>query len=218
MKLRIFFYVFIFVLAVPPSLLASSWSTKISEEQPKSTKAISRHPASTENMEPFSQESNNLALDVGQIFLMGDLGKYANNIGTQIHYTYGVSSLFGFDTSLGYSNHTSPSTVSLLSLLTGLRMNMSWYDHIIPSLIFGLGFYKPTYQDTTATNASSISAILFGLHLGTGIDLALTQNLFFGAGLTFHTMFEQTAKFANGTSINLGGVYTSLLLRLGTTF
>lgn len=202
---------------LPLSLFASNWSTRSTDEQTKNTKVASRHPASTENIEPFSPESNNLALDIGQIFLMGDLSNYSNNIGGQLHYTYGVSSLFGFDTSLGYSNHTSPSNLSLISLLTGLRMNMSWYDHIIPSVIFGLGFYKPTYQDNTTRNASTISAILFGLHLGAGIDLALTQNLFFGAGLTFHTMFEQSSKFANGTPLNLGGTYTSLLLHIGTT-
>src|SRR6185312_13000179 len=49
---------------------------------------------------PFSPGSNNLAIDVGQVFLMGGLGdRYANNLGTQLHYTYGVSDLFGFDSS-----------------------------------------------------------------------------------------------------------------------
>jgi len=55
---------------------------------------------------PFSPESNNLSLDIGQIFLMGDLASLDDALGIQTTYTYGVSRIFAFESSLGYSNHS----------------------------------------------------------------------------------------------------------------
>ncbi len=153
---------------------------------------------------------------------MGDLGaNYNDNIGGQIHYTYGVSNLFGFDTSLGYSEH-SDGQFSMTTLLTGLRTNLAWYDKVVPYLVFGLGFYKPSYQvlvnnGGVVTN-SSVSPILFGVHLGPGIDLELTDQLFFGAALTFHDVFGSSRAAANGSQIDVGGTYTSFLLHAGVTF
>ncbi len=178
----------------------------------------------TNDISPFSPGSSNVALDIGQVFLMGNLSQFSDSIGSQLHYTYGVSDLFGFDSSLGYSAH-SDGKMAMTTLLSGVRMNLSWYDKIVPYLVFGLGFYKPTYQDPSTitanssnTASSSLSAVLFGLHLGPGIDLELSRNLFFGAALTFHSMFGTTQSLANGTPFDLGGTYTSFFLHAGVTF
>ena len=201
----------------------SSWSSV-----DDSNHRISRTQEINREVSPFSPGSNNLALDLGQVFLIGDLGKYSDSIGSQLHYTYGVSDLFGFDSGLGYSEH-SDGKFSMLSLTPGLRLNMSWYDKVVPYAIFGLGFYKPSYPDnTTATPggstttslsaSSSISAVLFGVHLGPGIDLELNKNLFFGAALTFHNMFGTNKMRANATLLALGGTYTSFFVHIGATF
>jgi hypothetical protein len=176
---------------------------------------------------PFSPGSHNLGLDLGQIFLMGDLAKFSDCIGSQLHYTYGASDLFGLDTSVGYSEH-SDGRYSMASLLTGLRVNMTWYDKIVPYALVGLGFYKPTYKDTSnnppGTSASplaslpTISAFLFGIHFGPGIDLQVSRNFFFGAALTIHDMFGTVKTFANGSPLSVGGIYTSFFLHAGVTF
>ncbi|MGK5082635.1 hypothetical protein WDW37_04955 [Bdellovibrionota bacterium FG-1] len=168
---------------------------------------------------PFSPTSNNIALDVGQVFLMGDLGnRYNDSIGTQIHYTYGVSDLFGFDTSIGYSQH-SDGKFSMGTLLTGLRTNLAWYDKVVPYFVFGMGFYKPSYEVAAngPAQVNSISPLLFGVHLGPGVDLELTRQLFFGAGITFHDTFG-SAQVVNGTKLDVGGTFISFLLHAGVTF
>lgn len=169
----------------------------------------------TYEVSPFSPGSHNVALDVGQVFLMGDLAEsYSNNIGSQLHYTYGVSDIFGFDSSLGYSSHAD-GKFSMTSLITGLRTNLSWYDRVIPYVVFGLGFYKPSYRIDPTT---SISPVLFGLHLGPGVDLQITKNLFFGTSLTFHDIFGDTKLTPDGKAIDVGGTYTSFFLHAGVTF
>lgn len=168
-----------------------------------------------EPLAPFAPGSNNLALDLGQVFLMGDLAEnYADNIGVQLHYTYGVSDIFGFDAALGRSSH-SGGLFSMTSLKSGLRMNLSWYDRIIPFLVFGLGFYKPAYQISAKT---SISPLLFGLHLGPGVDLQISRTLFFGAGITFHDIFGNTEVLQDKSLLEVGGTYTSFLLHAGVSF
>lgn len=178
------------------------------------------------NVTPFSPGSNNLALDIGQVFLMGNLNShYSDSIGAQVHYTYGVSDLFGFDSSLGFSDH-SDGKFSMTTLLTGLRTNLAWYDKVVPYLVFGLGFYRPSYQqasqNTLGTNVgdatASVSPVLFGIHMGPGVDLELTKQLFFGAALTFHDMFGSTRIGANGLAQEVGGTYTTFFLHAGTTF
>src|SRR4051812_31927177 len=70
---------------------ASSWSGEESTTSRRSTRSrdLSSDPS------PFSPGSNNLAIDLGQVFLMGNLNSnYSDSIGTQLHYTYGVSDLF----------------------------------------------------------------------------------------------------------------------------
>jgi hypothetical protein len=152
---------------------------------------------------------------------MGDLASnYNDNIGAQLHYTYGVSDLFGFDSSLGYSEH-SDGKFSMTTLLTGMRTNLAWYDKVVPYVVFGLGFYKPSYSLGAAGPSlisESVSPILFGVHLGPGIDLELTKNLFFGAALTFHDIFGSQRFTADGRAQEVGGTYTSFLLHAGITF
>ena len=172
---------------------------------------------------PFSPSSNNFALDLGQVFLMGDLSRYANSIGAQLHYTYGVSDLFAFDTSLGYSEH-SDGQYSMTSALAGMRGNLSWFDKIVPYAVLGVGFYRPSYQQSSqlvtsgTTTASSLSSVLFGIHMGPGIDLQLTRSLFFGASLTLHNLFGTTRVLESGTGYYMGGAYISFFAHTGYTF
>lgn len=146
---------------------------------------------------------------------MGDLSEnYSNNIGFQVHYTYGVSDLFGFDSSVGYSSHDS-GEFSMLSLKTGLRLNLAWYDKVVPYAVGGLGFYKPSFEFGNAEgDIQTNSPILFGLHLGGGVDLVLTDRFFFGAGLAFHDIFGTREQTLVGLK-ELGGSYTSFLLHAG---
>jgi|GEM_PF-523188 hypothetical protein len=203
----------------------SNWGGE-SNSSVKSTKA--RSYISTTDVSPFSPGSHNLGLDLGQVFLMGGLTQFNDSLGMKLHYNYGVSDLFSFDSSLGYSTH-SEGKYGMTSLLTGIRVNLSWYDKIIPYCSLGLGFYRPTFKDLTSATSSNtstlssssqpdISAVLFGMYLGPGVDLEVSKNMFFGASLTFHNMFGTTKSFANGTPVSLGGSYTSFFLRIGTTF
>jgi hypothetical protein len=177
---------------------------------------------SRSNISPFAPGSNNLALDVGQVFLMGDLGNsYSDSIGTQLHYTYGASDLFGFDASLGYSDH-SDGKFSMTTLLAGLRTNLAWYDKVVPYLVFGLGFYRPSYQVAVKSGGdngfASMSPILFGVHLGPGVDLELTRQIFFGASLIFHDAFGGNRVNPAGALAPVGGTFTSFYLHAGAAF
>lgn len=205
----------------------SSWSKKASWANDKKGTdpseevhtSIQSPDTSPQPLSPFAPGSHNLAVDLGQVFLMVDLTKYTNSIGTQFHYTYGVSDLFAFDSSLGYSEHSN-GNFSMASLLTGMRMNLSWYDKVVPHLIAGLGFYRPYYRNVNMGDPSnsSISSILFGLHFGPGIDLELSRNVFFGASLTFHGTFGANQVLADGSNFNIGGSYTSFFIHTGLTF
>ncbi|MEO5969504.1 MAG: hypothetical protein ABIQ95_06220 [Bdellovibrionia bacterium] len=194
------------------------------------TSAVHHSPKEAErisDISPFSPGSHNVGIDLGQVFLMGDLAKYSDCIGSQLHYTYGASDLFGLDTSIGYSEH-SDGKYSVASLLTGMRVNMTWYDKVVPYALVGLGFYRPTYKDLSsavgATGAapladlSSISAFLFGIHFGPGIDLQVSRNFYFGAALTIHDMFGTAKTYSNGAPLMVGGIYTSFFLHAGFTF
>jgi len=176
--------------------------------------------SSDSDISPYSPGSNNLALDIGQVFLMGNLGnQYSDSIGGQLHYTYGVSQLFGFDGSLGYSSHSN-GQFSMATALLGLRTNLSYYDRLIPYTIFGMGFYKPTYSYENAANTGqdTISPVLFGVHLGFGVDLEITREVFFGAALTLHDMFGNNETIPGGGNLATGGTFTSFLLHAGYTF
>jgi hypothetical protein len=182
-------------------------------------KATTSNYASATTPAPFAPGSNNVALDVGQVFLLGQMGNnYADSIGYQAHYTYGVSDLFGFDSSLGYSSH-SDGQFSMLSALTGIRINMAYYDKVVPYTILGLGFYKPAYtvSSTDGGAPTTSSSVLFGLHAGAGVDLLLTKSMFFGASITLHDVFGSDQQVANSTQ-SMGGTYASFLIHAGTTF
>ncbi len=201
-------FVLSLILVVSTNAFAGSWNTdSISPRKASSTKEPPFR------LMPYAPGTNNLAIDVGQVFLMGDLASsYADSIGYQIHYTYGVSDIFGFDTSLGLSDH-SDGKFSMATLLMGLRTNLSWFDKVVPYMIFGLGFYKPSRQ---LTMTSSASAFEFGVHLGPGVDLELTKQLFFGAAITFHDIFGTSRKTEQGV-VDFGGTFTTFLLHLGVT-
>lgn len=213
----------VFLLTIGVQSAASTGGSWLQQPSWAASGNAERRPLSQDsryNIAPFTPGSNNLALDVGQVFLMGDLSRYSDSIGSQLHYTYGVSDLFGFDTSIGYSEH-SDGKFSMMTLLTGLRTNLSWYDKVVPYVVFGLGFYRPSYQQSTpgpTGNTTSVSPVLFGVHLGPGVDLELTKQLFFGAALTFHDVFGSTRVNAAGTPIEVGGTYTSFFLHAGVTF
>ena len=193
------------------------------------TSAPIRYQNSSRNgaISPFSPGSHNLAVDLGQVFLIGELSQFSNNLGAQAHYTYGVSDLFGFQVSTGYSEH-SDGEFSIFSLLTGMRVNLSWYDRMVPYLNFGLGFYYPSYPDKTSSSnnpsgekssdTAHVGGLLFGVHVGPGVSLEVSQNLFFGIGLTFHNIFSAKKYLNDGKPIDLGGNYLSFLLHLGATF
>ncbi len=184
------------------------------EEPPKATNRERRLPQSIQSqarITPFVPGSNNLSLDVGQVFLMGELAdRYADSIGTRLHYTYGVSDLFSFDSTFGYSSH-SDGEFSMTSLLAGLRSNLAWYDKVIPHAVFGMGFYRPSFKQ------EDYSTVLFGVHLGAGVNLELTPALFFGASLTFHDTFGSDRQTPSGV-LPLGGSFTSFLLNAGVSF
>ncbi len=209
--------------------LASNWTVAPGawKEDDSQAHRVSRKIESKANeVSPFSPGSHNLAVDLGQVFLMGDLTRFSDTIGTQLHYTYGVSELFGFDSSIGYSHHAD-GHFTLATVVSGMRLNLAWYDKLVPYGVFGLGFYRPYYSDPTQKvitqpngdqSIASLSSLLFGLHIGPGIDLELSKNVYFGAGLTFHNMFGTNKTWPNGANLYLGGFYTTFLLHIGATF
>jgi hypothetical protein len=211
------FSIRISVVAVLAGVAFSSSSTCLAAADPVLSHSSSSKQTQTTDAEPFTPGTSNLSLEMGQVFLMGDLGdKYSDAIGTQLHYTYGVSDLFDFDSSLGYSSH-SDGQFSMFTALMGLRTNLSFYDKVIPYSIFGLGFYKPYYSYQANGAQDSVSPVLFGVHLGFGVDLLLSRQMFFGASLTLHDVFGQDQQTQAGT-IPIGGTFTSFLLHVGYTF
>ena len=143
---------------------------------------------------------------------MGNLGdRYTDSIGSRLNYTYGVSDMFSFNSSLGFSRH-SDGDFSMTSFLAGLRTNLAWYDKVIPYATFGTGFYRPSFR------AADYSAILFGVHLGAGVNLELTDTLFFGASMTFHDTFGTDRALTSGGSLPLGGSFTSFFVSAGVSF
>lgn len=208
---------------------SSSWNNQPSWATPDPNNTASRRNreryAPKDDVSPFSPGSNNVSIDVGQVFLMGSLGdKYDSAIGTQVHYTYGVSDLFGFDASAGYSEHSN-GAFSMMTALMGVRTNLAWYDKVVPYGVFGMGFYKPNYSvGATGPNGAaipgsdtSVSPLLFGVHMGPGVDLALTKQVFFGASLTFHDIFGNT-QIVNNQPFDVGGTFTTFFVRAGVTF
>ncbi len=168
---------------------------------------------------PFSPGSNNLSLDVGQIFLYGDLGgDFADSIGFQLRNVHAVSDIFGLDTSLGFSSHGPASNgngFSMSHLKFALRTNFAWYDKAIPYGVFGLGFFRPSYEQDSGSN---LTALLFGLSLGGGVNLEISDTLFFGASLTFHDMFGTRKRNSSNVVQEVDGSFASFLVSAGVSF
>lgn len=214
--------VFVFSIANEAFAQSSSWGKNRNNAEEEAVAAKKKRSDSDDdytpsshkgNLEPFAPGSNNLSLQIGQIFLMGKLGgAYEDSLGFRLNYTYGVSDLFGFNAALGYSEH-SEGELSILSMNAGVRMNLNWYDKIIPHAIFGMGFYRPS----EGTGGNSVSAIVFGLYAGVGVDLQITHRLFFGASLTYNNMFSSRKSTPSGPR-DLGGSYTAFLVHAGLTF
>jgi hypothetical protein len=213
----------------------SSWSNDSSSDNSNtndnsyysSRKASSRNETrikqlENQNISPFAPGTNNISLEMGQVFLMGNFGSnFSDSIGEGVHYTYGVSDLFAFDSSMGYSTHSN-GEMSMFNATAGLRTNLTWYDKIVPYFAFGLGFYRPSMTVTSGSGSlaasDTVSPILFGVHVGPGVDLAISRNVFFGASLTFHDLFGSTQTTAMGTPVDVSGTYTTFFLHAGYTF
>jgi hypothetical protein len=171
------------------------------------------------SLTPFSPGSNNLSLDVGQIFLYGDIGgDYADAIGFQLRNVHAVSDIFGLDTSLGFSSHgpaTDANGFSMSHLKFGLRTNLAWYDKAIPYGVFGLGFFRPSYEQDSGSN---LTALLFGLSLGGGVNLEISETLFFGASLTFNDMFGTRKRNSSNEVQEVDGSFAAFLVSAGVSF
>ncbi len=207
---------FFFASALAMTAHADSWFEKNSDlypiqTAPKSVKKTSetKYRAVT----PFDAGSNNLALEVGQVFLMGGTSQYSDSLGTRVNYTYGVSELFAYEAALSYSSH-SDGLFSQVALSSGLRMNFMNYDQVIPYANAGLGFYRPNQQ---ISPAFSQSATLFGIYLGAGLDLKLTNEIFFGPNLKFQHAFGKTVESPIGP-VSMGGTSIDFMGRVGYTF
>lgn len=162
---------------------------------------------------PFGRDSNNLSIGLGQVFLMGDSSQYSDSLGTRINYTYGVSQLFGFESSFNYSSH-SEGKYSQYSLLGGVRGNLNAYDQLIPYLNGGIGFFRPSKQ---INENASFSATLFGMYVGAGIDLKISKDFYFGPNLQIQNVFGTTKTTSLG-EMSLGGSSLNIMARAGCTF
>jgi hypothetical protein len=177
----------------------------------------------TKVVSPFTPSSHNVGLDLGQVILMGSLAKFNDNLGVQLHYTYGVSDLFGFDAMIGYSEHSN-GELGLSSFLAGIRSNLAWFDKVVPYASLGLGFFRVAYTRNALTPYGSlveikdpIAQLLFGLHAGIGINLDINPNFYFGASFRPHLTFGARQRVMD-TDIGFGGTYLSFLLETGLTF
>lgn len=214
---RISVVAFVFTMATAAPSWALPANTSDSDGITSTKKKNVKQEDSDEN-DPFAPGTNNLSLEMGQVFLMGNLGdKYSDAIGTQVHYTYGVSDLFAFDSSLGYSSH-SDGQFAMATALMGVRTNLSYYDKVIPYTIFGLGFYKPSYVYETSAGQGTLSPLLFGVHLGVGVDLEISHRVFFGASLTLHDIFGGDDQQTPAGPMAVGGTFATFLLHVGCTF
>ena len=162
---------------------------------------------------PFSKDSHNVSLELGQVFLVGDSAQYSDSLGSRLNYTYGVSELMAFESALAYSSH-SDGKFSQISLMTGVRMNLSIYDQMVPYIDAGIGFFRPSKQ---LNEKSSFSSTLFGLYVGGGLDLKLSKEFFFGPSLQLQNAFGTSKETSEGT-ISLGGSSINFMARAGYTF
>ena len=211
-----------FAFSYPTSRSTFSTSDSESIRMTRSSRDTNNRNESTtpnkhynQSTSPLSPGTHNLSIGVGQIFLMGQLSnQYENSLGTQLHYTYGVSDLFSFESDFGYSSHSN-GNFSLVNLDAALRTNLVYFDQLVPFASLGLGFYNPS--ETLADN-SKLSALLFGLQLGGGFDLLLNRSFFFGTRLNYHNMFDSSKASSNGTARPIGGSFVSFMIHAGVTF
>ncbi len=185
-------------------------SSRDNPEKPKKQKVIDTTPTS-----PFAPGTHNVSLGIGQVFLLGALGNsYENAIGPELHYSYGVSDLFAFESNFGYHSHSN-GNLSIWNLAAGLRTNMMYFDQLVPFINVGLGFYHPSL---TYASGGSANTLLFGLQLGGGIDLLISKQVFFGTRLTYNDMFDSTKKDSLGATQSLGGAFISFVVHAGYSF
>ena len=186
-------------------------------ETPQKAKPVAHKSTYVPPTSPMSPGSHNLSIGLGQVFLAGDLSDtYENSLGLQLHYNYGVSELFAFDSDFGYSSHTN-GELSIWHMAAGLRSNLVYFDQLVPFFNVDLGFYHPS--ETFGASKLTASALLFGMQLGAGVDLFLTNRVFFGTSLTFHDMFESTKTASDGvTQKQVGGSFIAFLIHAGVAF
>jgi hypothetical protein len=217
------------IIAAPVAHASGSWKSdpdwarddrerirdEAREEAGVSRKSLLREKK--REISPFAPDTHNIAVDVGQVFLMGDMASnYSNAIGARLHYTYGVSEMFGFDTSLGFSSH-SGGKFNMASGQAGLRVNLTFFDKIVPFAVAGMGFYRPSFDIPLESGVETVAPIAFGLHIGPGVHLELTSRLFFGVSLQFQTLFNARQTLSNNRSVDIGGSFTSFFLHAGFT-
>lgn len=195
--------------AYPRGASTDSTFSRNSRESPSAKNTAESYSDRT----PFSPGTHNVSVAVGQVFLLGSLSRFENAIGPEVHYTYGVSDLFSFQSNFGYHSHSS-GALSIWNLSAGLRANLAYFDSLVPFAKIGLGFYYPSYTESNAT----VSGLLFGMQLGTGIDLMISNSVFFGAQTTYNTMFDSSKTASDGSSRSLGGAFLSFMVHAGLTF
>ena len=176
-------------------------------------KALSSAFDDRSKITPFSKDSHNLAVELGQVFLVGDASRYTDSLGMKLNYTYGVSELLDFESSLAYSSH-SDGQYTQVNLLSGVRMNFANYDQMVPYMDAGVGFFHPSKE---ISDNASFSATLFGLYVGGGLDLKLSREFFFGPNLQLQNAFG-TSRETSAGRISLGGASMSFMARAGLTF
>jgi hypothetical protein len=197
------------------SVQSISFSRSARETPPPTKAAPKALELNTSPKGPFAPGTHNISLGVGQVFLLGNLGNsFENAIGPEVHYTYGVSDLFSFQSNFGYHSHSN-GTLSIWNMAAGLRANLMYFDQLVPFSTIGLGFYHPSFTYTTGATASGL---LFGLQFGAGIDLLISEQVFFGAKLMYNNMFDSSKTSSDGVARNLGGSYMSFMVHAGYTF
>lgn len=186
-------------------------ATPIARDDYRGQTSRRRPKVRSRELSPFAPNSNNVSLDIGQNFLVGS--DFQDSIGMQGTYTYGVSRLLAFTSSLAYSSH-SEGKYSKLALTVGPRLNLARYDRIIPYVNAGLGFYRAN-RDLTAN--TSISGTMFGVNFGGGADLQLSHETFFGAAMNYHQLFGTNKDTTIGT-IDLASNYLTFMAHIGYSF
>ena len=196
---------------------SSQFGKSSNNSPPKASQKSQQKTVSEPPKTPFAPGSQNLSLGIGQVFLLGSLGNnYDNAIGPEIHYDYGVSDLFAFESNFGYAGHSRGNTdANIWNLSAGLRTNLAYFDQLVPYADIDLGFYHPSFTYDTGGSASTL---LFGMQLGLGIDLMISNSVFFGTALTYNNMFSSTKVDSSGVTRDLGGAYVSFMIHLGYTW